>query len=212
MLYEKHRPKNWAQVVAQDKTIKILMRLRDTGGLAGRAFWISGKSGQGKTTIAKLIADEVADPFYQEELDAGELNVSTLSDIERSLHLYGAGSRTGRAVIVNEAHGLRKPAVRQLLVFLERLPKHVVFIFTTTNEGMNLFEDNIDANPLLSRCICLSLAQRDVARPFAERAQEIAQAEGLDGQPIEKYLRLVNNKGGNMRAVLQEIEAGKMLE
>ena len=211
-LFEKYRPACWSDVIGQEKVVKTILRLRDAGGLGGRAYWISGKSGQGKTTIAKLIANEVADPLYQDELDAGELNVSRLSDIERAVALYGAGSRTGRAVIVNEAHGLRKPAVRQLLVFLERLPSHVAFIFTTTTEGMSMFEDdNIDANPLLSRCIILSLAQRDIARPFAKRAKEIAEREGLDGQPIERYVRLVNNKGGNMRAVLQAIESGEML-
>jgi hypothetical protein len=111
---------------------------------------------------------------------------------------------------LNEAHGLKKAVVRQLLVLLERLPRHVVFVFTTTVDGMELFEEGIDANPLLSRCTCISMAQRDVAKAFAVRAQEIARAENLDGQPIEKYIRLVNDNGGNMRAVLQKIESGAM--
>jgi hypothetical protein len=74
-----------------------------------------------------------------------------------------------------------------------------------------MFEDcQIDAAPLLSRCEVLALNQRNLAKPFAERAQKIAQEVGLDGQPIEKYIRLVNDKGANLRAVLQAIEAGKM--
>lgn len=212
MLYEKYRPGDWHEVAGQEKAVKTLLRLRDTSGLAGRAYFISGKSGQGKSTIGRLIAKEVADPFYTEILDAGDINTAAMDRITRTMHLYGAGSRTGRAFIIEEAHGLKKASVRSLLVLLEQIPRHVVFVFTTTIDGLTMFEDsNMDASPLLSRCICIALAQRDVARAFAERAKWIAEKENLDGQPIEKYIRLVNNKGGNMRAVLQEIEAGAML-
>jgi len=81
--------------------------------------------------------------------------------------------------------------IRQLLVLLERLPRHVVVVFTTTTEGQDsLFEDCDDASPLLSRCLRLDLARRDLAKAFAARAKQIAEAEGLDGQPIERYVRL----------------------
>ncbi len=40
----------------------------------------------------------------------------------------------------------------------------------------------------------------------------IAQTEGLDGRPIEQYVRLVNKHGANLRAVLQSVEAGEMTE
>jgi hypothetical protein len=41
---------------------------------------------------------------------------------------------------------------------------------------------------------------------------EIAQLEGLDGQPLARYMRLVEDKKGNFRQVLQAIDAGEMLE
>src|SRR5229473_3533959 len=96
----------------------------------------------------------------------------------------------GRAYLVNEAHGLRKDVIRQLLVVLERLPAHVVVIFTTTKEGEEkLFDDYDDTSPLLSRCLILNLSRRDLAKPFAARAKEIAEKENLDGRPIEAYIR-----------------------
>ncbi len=58
-LYEKYRPDTWAQVVAQDKAVNALQRLSERVGLGGKAYWITGASGTGKTTIARLIAAEI---------------------------------------------------------------------------------------------------------------------------------------------------------
>jgi hypothetical protein len=154
----------------------------------------------------------VAGEWDVDEFDAQALTPARIADIERTLAFRGMSERGGRAVIVNEAHGLRKEAIRQLLVTLERIPAHVVWVFTSTVEGTeSLFEDCDDASPLLSRCLRLDLARRDLAKPFAERCKAIAEAEGLNGQSLEKYVRLIQKHRQNLRAALQEIEAGGML-
>jgi replication-associated recombination protein RarA len=208
-LYTRYRPRQWSEVVGQDKALAVLDRCRQRGGLNGRAYWISGKSGTGKSTIALLIASEVADRWATTELDGGQVDSATLAELERDCRQRPMGR--GCCLIVNEAHGLRAPVIRRLLVILESLPAWVTVIFTTTADGQeSLFEDQIDAHPLLSRCLLLTLTSRDLAKPFAKLAKEIAQREGLDGQPIERYIKLVNEHRGNLRAVLQAIEAGAM--
>ena len=209
-LFEKYRPREWGEVIGQDKALGRLNTLRPRG-LAGRAYWISGTTGTGKTTIARLLAAELADDLMIEEVDAETLTPTQLQEWERSSNIRGWG-KGGRVFIVNEAHGLKKSTIRQLLVTLERIPGHVVWIFTTTRAGQeNLFGENEDAHPLLSRCCELPLTNQGLAKTFAARAQEIATAEGLNGQPIAAYVRLLQDCKNNLRQALQEIESGKML-
>lgn len=211
VLYESYRPRCWSDVVAQDKVISKIDTLR-ARGLGGRAYFLTGASGTGKTTIARLIANEVASDWTTVEVDASTLTPSDVADLER-MSRSKAVDGSGWAIIVNEAHGLRKHTIRSLLDTLERLPSCVVWLFTTTVEGQQgMFDDCDDSHPLLSRCILLPLARRDLAKPFAIKAQQIAQEIGLDGRPLEDYIKLFQKNKNNFRASLQEIESGVMLQ
>jgi len=182
------------------------------GGFAGRAYWISGESGTGKTTIARLLAAEVADDFATWELDATALTPAALRDIEREWS-GGTFGKGGRAYLVNEAHGLRSDTVKHLLVMLERIPRHCVVVFTTTCAGQeSLFDDLPDAGPLTSRCVCLALARHAIAAPFAARCKAIAEAEGLGGAPLAAYTDYGQACGWNMRSMLQAVESGEFLD
>ena len=210
-LYEKYRPTALDQIIGQDKAVKVIKRLIQNGA-GGRCFWISGASGTGKTTLARIIAGSIADELYINEFDcADQLSVSAIDKVESDMHYFAAG-KGGRAFIVNESHGLRKPVIRRLLGLLERIPEHVCIIFTTTKEGeAGLFEDQIDASPLLSRCAKIQLTNQGLSKVFAEHCRDIATAENLNGKSLQSYIKLAARNHNNCRAMLQEIEAGVMM-
>ncbi len=209
-LYEEFRPASWSEVVGQEKAVKIVETLRKRG-LGGRVLWIVGSSGTGKTTIARLIAAEIADAYCVIEIDASDLSMERVREFERMCQFRPIG-KGWHCFIINEAHRLRSDVVSRLLSTFEagHVQQSSTWIFTTTTDGNSLFDENFDSGPFGSRCVQISLSQRGLAEPFANRAREIAQANGLDGQPIEKYIRLAKDCRNNLRDMLSRIEAGAM--
>lgn len=215
-LSERYRPATLQEVVGQDKAVKILARVT-SNGIGGRAYYVSGISGSGKTTIARILAKSiVTGGFDTVEVVARDLTPLGLKDITRRWVFKG-----GHCLIVNESGGLAKPVIELFLQILEDLPAHVAVIFTTTKEQeLNFFEDKTDALPFVSRCVTIPLESRGLAwesfknrvpGPFALRAKEIAEKEGLNGQPIEAYCKLAQKHKNNLRAMLRDIECGVML-
>jgi DNA polymerase-3 subunit gamma/tau len=224
MLSEQFRPQTWADVVGQESTVQRIQALAKRG-LGGRAYWLSGLSGTGKTTIGRLIASEIAGPAATQEVNARGVSVE---DVREMVERYrttvlpnGPKMLTGRAWIFNEAHLFRKATCDELLTALEPdggLPKHVVIVFTTTCDGQEtLFEDYADAAPFLSRCLRLDLSRRDLVKPFAARLVTGARSEGfLNGKPDTYYLAraesLLKQERNNMRAAWQRVESGYLTD
>ena len=111
-LAEKYRPRHFAAVVGQDDAISQIKYVLSRGW-GGRAWWIAGASGTGKTTLARIIAEQGADDFYIEELDAQLLTPAALKELEIEMRYSAMSEKRGKAYIVNEAHGLNAGVRRQ---------------------------------------------------------------------------------------------------
>ena len=210
-LYQQYRPGSFDEVIGQDAAVSRL-KLLGRSGYGGKAIWLTGPSGVGKTTLAMIVAGINADPENISEYDAAAITGATIREIGYDMHYVGLGLRPGKSIVINEAHALRKDVIRSLLIVLEAIPSHVVFVFTTTKTGQQgLLEDYDDAEPLLSRCFKITLTNQGLCKPFAARLKAVAEELGLGKKPLSQYEKLVTENHNNMRAAWQAIEAGEML-
>ena len=216
-LANKYRPATWSDLIGQDAIRDKVNNLR-ARGIGGRAFWLSGPSGTGKTTIALLLAGEVAADINVAEIDAADVTLDWIRDFAQSRFQRGlpidGDQRIGRAVIVNESHTLRGPCVSRLLTLLENLPEHIVFVFTCQHEGTAALIDAHDDGPaLMSRCQVYNVAQRALTDTFAAALVRGARAEGLlngkgDDYYVTRAKRLLKDLRNNMRAAWQQVDNG----
>lgn len=133
-LHLKYRPQTLDDVIGQEHIIPALKGL--TGGGA-HAFILTGASGVGKTTIARIMAESLGATAFDAviEIDAathgGIDAMREITDMAKSPPMMGGS----RAIIVDEAHALSKPAWQALLKSVEEPGDDTYWFFATTETG-----------------------------------------------------------------------------
>jgi len=133
MLYQEVRPTTLDEIIENKATVESLKALLAGDALMlPHAFLFHGESGCGKTTLARILANELGCDL----LDIVELNAANTRGIDTARdiaqHLSIAPHGKARAYILDESHQMTSACQEALLKSTEDIPSHCFFIFCTT--------------------------------------------------------------------------------
>ena len=198
-LYRKYRPQTFNDIVGQNHIVSVLRNAIDKDQIS-HAYLFYGSRGTGKTSIAKIFANEVnGNEIYQKEnvdiieIDAASNNgVDEVRDIKEAIKFLPTEGKY-KVYIIDEVHMLTTAAFNALLKTLEEPPAHVIFILATT-------EIHKIPATILSRCQRFEFKNLSKEQ-LIDRLKYIAKEENLviEEAAIEKIATLA--KGGLRDAI-----------
>ena len=197
-LATKYRPSTFAEVVGQEITIKLLTKQLETNSFVN-CYLFAGPSGDGKTTIARIMANEInkhiGNPI---EIDGASNN--GVDNIRMIINEANSRSLTSeyKIFIMDEVHMLTTASWNALLKLIEEPPKYTIFMFCTTDPQKI-------PQTILNRCMRFDL-QKINQTDIANRLAYICEQENVvvnDDQSLD-YIAKISD--GCMRDAISKLE------
>ena len=218
VMARKYRPMTFEEVVAHEHVTKTLTNAINSERIA-HAYLFAGPRGTGKTTVARILAKAlnctkgpIAKPcnkcqFCEEinigrSLDVIEIDGASNNSVDdvRALRenvKYTPAAGKYKVYIIDEVHMLSNSAFNALLKTLEEPPKHVVFIFATT-------EPHSVPATVLSRCQRFDF-RRISMKDLIFSIDKIANKEKIKIEKEAAYI-LAHKADGSLRDILSLLD------
>jgi DNA polymerase-3 subunit gamma/tau len=196
-LYNKYRPETFEDVAGNTNTLNSL-KSTFTKKEIPHAFLMTGPTGCGKTTLARIIASEldVSRENYIEINTADFRGIDMVRDLRRQAQYKPMGG-TAKVWLLDECHKLSNDAQNAILKLLEDAPAHAYFIFATTNPEKLL-------KTFKGRCSQFTVDLLSENEMFGV-LRKVVKAEN-ENMPKVVYSQIVKSARGHVRNALQILE------
>lgn len=193
VLARKWRPKKFSEVIGQDH-ITLALKNSIIGNKIAHAYLLTGTRGIGKTSIVRIFAKAIrcenrtpqGEPClvcescvgiesghaidYLEIDGASNNSVENIRDLVESVQYLPTNGQY-KVYVIDEVHMLSVSAFNALLKTLEEPPKHVVFLFATTDPQKLL-------GTVLSRCQRFDFKNASL-EILTKHLEKVAKAENI---------------------------------
>ena len=211
-LAERLRPTSLDAYIGQQHLVgqgAVLRQMIDTGHIASFILW--GPPGVGKTTLAKIIANQLDTPFYTlSAVNAGVKDVRDVIDSAKKNRFFG---RQSPILFIDEIHRFSKSQQDSLLAAVET-GEITLIGATTENPSFEVIR------PLLSRCqvyVLKSLGREELATLLQRALNEDSVLKEMDIE-LKETEALLRYSGGDARKLLNildiltaQVESGQKL-
>ena len=199
-LADKIRPKTLADVVGQEHILaegKPLRRIIESGTVPNMIFY--GPSGVGKTTVARIIAENCGMSLYK--LNGTNASLSDIKDVVADIGTFG--SENGILLYLDEIQYLNKKQQQSLLEYIEN-GDITLIASTTENPYFAVY------NAVISRSTVFEFkpVTAEQLMPAIKRAFRIISEEnGYDVEASDDIIkRIAYSCGGDVRKAMNTAE------
>lgn len=194
----KYRPKKWEDVCGQNSIKIILQNQLDTNEFK-HAYLFCGGAGTGKTTCARIFANEI----NHGQGNAIEIDAASNSGVDdvRSIIENAKHSSINskyKIFIIDECHSISNAGWQAFLKLLEEPPETAIFIFCTTDPQKI-------PKTILSRTQRYDF-QRISTSIISDRLYKIAKSENLNSYDAEGIEYIAKIADGGMRDAITMLE------
>lgn len=171
VLYRAYRPQSFKEVRGQPQVTEVLEKAIRNKKIA-HAYLFSGSRGTGKTSVARILAQElgVSDKDLIEIDAASNRGIDDIRELREGVYVMPFESPY-KLYIIDEAHMLTKDAWNAFLKTLEEPPAHAIFVLATTER------DKVPET-IQSRCEIYSFKQ-PTREMLADVVTAVAKKEGF---------------------------------
>jgi len=202
-LYKVYRPRKFKDIIGQKEAVKILRTKIEKEELP-HTILLSGPSGTGKTTIARILVRALKCSRH-DFVEANNADLRGIEEVRKIRNVIQLTPLRGdcRVWLIDEAHKLTNDAQNAFLKMLEDTPDHVYFIFCTTEPEKLLKTIRTRSTEIGLH----SLSTKDMLKLIAN-----VSAKAKINLPEEVVENIIENSDGSPRKALVLLDQIKDLQ